>query len=423
MRCIAITLIAAACLPAGSLTPAAKAVAAAEAAIQKQPSKAENYNSLALAFTRRARESADPDYYDKAAAAVAKSLELSPDNFEGLKLQAWILLGKHEFADALALATKLRERTGDDEMVYGLLTDAHVELGNYKEAEDAAQWMLNVGRSSIPSLTRAAYLRELLGDIEGALELMYQVFNRLNPGETEERAWTLTQIAHLLIVTGKVEPAGRVLEEALRLVPDYHYALAGLAKVRGAEGKHDESLKLLRRRYELARHPENLFDVGVALRKARKLTESRAVLAQFEREALAESEGSDNANRELVAYYADYAGRADAALRIASREIGRRRDIMTLDAYAWALHKNGRSQEGLKHAEAALAVGTLDPRILYHAGAIAAAAGRHDLAKKYLERSLEVNSRSDVAAAARSLLSRMNARRSAQRTAAGYEIT
>ena len=29
-------------------------------------------------------------------------------------------------------------------MVYGLLTDAHVELGNYAEAEKACQWMLDL---------------------------------------------------------------------------------------------------------------------------------------------------------------------------------------------------------------------------------------------------------------------------------------
>jgi Flp pilus assembly protein TadD len=277
--------------------------------------------------------------------------------------------------------------------------------------------MLNVGRSSIPGLTRAAYLRELFGDIEGALELMYQAFNRVIPSETEERSWTLTHIAHLLMLTGKIDNAGAVLEQALQLTPEYHYALAGLAKVQAAQGKYDEAVRLLRRRYELARHPENLFDLGAALRKAGKLAESKAVLAEFEQKALKESEGWDNANRELIAYYTDYAAQPAAALRIARREIARRRDVMTLDAYAWALHRNGRSREALPEIEAALAVGTVDPRILYHAGAIAMAAGNRGAAEKYLKHSLDVNSRSEVAADARRLLARVQTPAPARRPA------
>ena len=63
-------------------------------------------------------------------------------------------------------------------MVYGMLTDANIELGKYAEAEKSAQWMLDLRPGNIPALTRAAYLRELFGDIEGALELMQQAFGR-----------------------------------------------------------------------------------------------------------------------------------------------------------------------------------------------------------------------------------------------------
>jgi tetratricopeptide (TPR) repeat protein len=302
------------------------------------------------------------------------------------------------------LATELRTRTADDEMIYGLLTDANAELGKYKDAEDAAQWMLNVGRSSVPGLTRAAYLRETFGDIDGALELMNQVYNRLNPAETEDCAWTLTQIAHLFMTVGKIEEAGRVLGEALRMMPDYHYALAGMAHVRAAEAKYNEAVSLLTRRSEVAPHAENLFDLAVALRKAGKFSDAKRVFAEFERRALAESERWDNANRELVRYYADFANRPVQALRIASIEFGRRRDVMTLDAYAWALHKNGRSREGLAVIETAIGVGSIDARLLYHAGAIAQAAGRRKLAAQYFTRTLEVNSRSEVAAETRRLL-------------------
>jgi hypothetical protein len=78
----------------------------------------------------------------------------------------------------------------------------------------------------------------------------------------------------------------------------------------------------------------------------------------------------DNANRELIFYYTDHARRPREALRIAEIEIGRRQDVYTRDAYAWALRANGHHAEARKQMEAALSVGTRDPRLLEHAKVI-----------------------------------------------------
>ena len=70
--------------------------------------------------------------------------------------RVWLLLGKHEFAAALEAAKELNRKLPDDVMLYGFLTDANVELGNYKEAETAAQWMLDLKPGNMPGLTHAA---------------------------------------------------------------------------------------------------------------------------------------------------------------------------------------------------------------------------------------------------------------------------
>ena len=60
-----------------------------------------------------------------------ETLELDARDFEALKARAWVLLGQHRFAEARELAEVLNKRVPDDVMVYGLLTDANVELGDY----------------------------------------------------------------------------------------------------------------------------------------------------------------------------------------------------------------------------------------------------------------------------------------------------
>jgi tetratricopeptide (TPR) repeat protein len=116
-----------------------------------------------------------------------------------------------------------------------------------------------------------------------------------------------------------------------------------------------------------------LFELAVALHASGQRKDAAEAFRTFEKEALKEAVGADNANRELARYYADYANKPKDALRIAKLEFDRRKDIHTLSAYAWALHKNGRSKEAMSVIEQATAIGSRDARIRFHAGMIAQA--------------------------------------------------
>src|SRR6266852_8226430 len=137
-----------------TLSPAERSMAQARKLIEKNPKNFEAYNALALALSRRARETSDVKLYAQAEETLKKSFEISPGNFDGEKIHVWLLLGKHEFAAARDEARKLNKRVPDDVMVYGFLTDANIELGDYKEAEDSAQLMLDLRPGNLPGLTR-----------------------------------------------------------------------------------------------------------------------------------------------------------------------------------------------------------------------------------------------------------------------------
>ena len=178
-------------------SPAEHAISAAKDLISKKPAQFSGYNQVAVALARRARETSDVTYYAQAEDALKKTFELSPANIEGEKIKIWLLLGRHEFAAALNEATALNRQVPDDILVYGFLTDANVELGNYDAAEKSAQWMLDLRPGNLPALTRAAYLRELFGDSEGALELMNMAYQATPPSEAEDGAWILSQMGQL----------------------------------------------------------------------------------------------------------------------------------------------------------------------------------------------------------------------------------
>lgn len=405
----ALLLLAASVAPGGEepLSPAGQKIAWARKAIEANPKNFQAYNELAMSLARRARETSDTAFYEEAAEALGTSFRLAPDNLEGRKTRVWLLLGGHEFAKALDEARALNRQVPDDIQVYGFLVDANMELGNYREAEAAAQWMLDMRPGNIPGLSRAAYLREIFGDIDGALELLDAAYQRTPPSEVEDRAWILSQMAHLQLAAGKPENADRLLDQALYLFSGYHYALANLAKVRIAQKRYPEAVELLRRRYRYAPHPENLYALAEALELAGRAKEAKRAFAEFVKKARGEMEGADNANRELVFYYADHDHRPAEALRIAKAEFAGRRDVFTLDAYAWALYRNGKYAEARRQIEAALAVGIRDAQLLYHAGAIALKAHDPLAAARYQQQSLAANPLSEVAGPARKALARL----------------
>ena len=380
------------------LSPAQLSMERAQKLIDRRPQDFEAYNALALALSRRARETSDVTYYTRAEDALKKSYAISPDNFDGRRIGVWLLLGKHEFAAAREQALSLNKRMKDDVMVYGFLTDANVELGNYKEAEEACQWMLNLKPANSPAVTRAAYLRELFGDPEGAIDLMDMALDSTQPFEFEDRAWITTQLAHLKLTMGKVDESEKLSLQALTLFPGYHYALQNLAKVRIQQGRFTEAVELLQQRYNAAPHAENEFELAVAMRLAGREEDAKKAFADFERRSLLETNIGDNSNHELIFYYADEANEPAKALEVARREMARRHDVFTTDAYAWALFKTGQYAEARKQIDAALAVGIQDARMLRHAGEISEKQGDRKAAAEYLNKAAALNTVESVRA-------------------------
>jgi tetratricopeptide (TPR) repeat protein len=370
---------------APNLTPAELSIRGAEEALAKHSDQSLNYNALAMALARRARETSHVRYYAEAEEALQKSFKLAPQNFEALKVQAWLLLGRHEFAKALELATRLNRQVPDDLTVYGYLADANAELGNYDAAENAAQWMLDLRPGNIAGLTRGAYLRELYGNLPGAIELMKLAYDATSFQEFEDRAWTLTQIAHLYLISGDLQKAETHAKEALELFPNYHYALGMLGQIRVAQRRYAEACDLFRQRYTEAPHAEHVSALAEALTLAGRRSEAQKLFSEFEQKALKESSLPDNANLELIAYYIDHAAKPQTALDLAKQEISRRHDVYTLDAYAWALAANGDYQSANKEIERALSVGVKDPKLLYHAGSISLHLNDLSKARTYLK--------------------------------------
>jgi tetratricopeptide (TPR) repeat protein len=77
----------------------------------------------------------------------------------------------------------------------------------------------------------------------------------------------------------------------------------------------------------------------------------------------------------------------------ARQDLRTRRDVYGWDLLGWALYRSGDLDGALEAGDKALALGTRDASLHFHAGMIAARAGRTGLAVRRLEEALAINPR------------------------------
>jgi Flp pilus assembly protein TadD len=89
----------------------------------------------------------------------------------------------------------------------------------------------------------------------------------------------------------------------------------------------------------------------------------------------------------------DHGSKADIARVLAKTrvEMTTRRDVYGYDLLAWALHAAGQDREARGPMSRALALGTQDAMLFYHAGMIDLATGDSTAARARLERALAIN--------------------------------
>jgi tetratricopeptide (TPR) repeat protein len=385
-------------------TLAQQRIISANQQIHIHSNDAQPYDELALAFIGRARETENPAYYEDAERAISAGLALAPNDFQMEKTHVALLLGRHEFALAQKEAAKLNHRTPDDVTTYGYLAEADIALGEYQDAEKAAQWMLDLLPNNVPGLLIGAELRDLYGDAEGALELLKQAYSETPPTENEELAWIANQIAGVQIRSGKLDAANQVLEQSEQLFPNYPYTLQNLANVKLEQRKYPEAIAFLRQEETMTPGAQVLkAHVLYQLARAEELTgqatEAAASYAKFEAAAKQLVNEPANVNRDLIFYYVNHTHSAPQALDVAQHELGLRHDIWTLDAYAWALYESGRYSEADVQMQKALAVGVRSAELFEHAGYIALKLGKQEEAGRYFASSLQVDPSSEYAPA------------------------
>ena len=167
-----------------------------------------------------------------------------PYQYQAQRLLATALASQHRFAEAIVEAERCLQVRPDDAVLYGIIGDSKLELGDRDAAFAAFDRMVAL-RPDGTSYARVAYARELNGDRDGAIRLMSMALEATSPNDVEAIAWHRAQLGSLYMGGGQIDLASREYDHAIYLFAGYPLAVEGQARVAHARGQNDAALALL----------------------------------------------------------------------------------------------------------------------------------------------------------------------------------
>lgn len=337
--------------------------------LAKDPNDVKVRLQIATIYLSEARITGEHPYYYPAVSKILDGiLYLNPNNFEATTYKSSVKMSQHQFSEARDLAEAALKINPSNAYVYGVLVDANVELGDYKQAIAMSDKMQAL-KPSLESYSRASYLREIYGDFKGSISAMKLAVEAGMPG-SEPFCWSKKTLGHLYESTGELDKAQQQYDDILVVRPSYAFAYGGQAKILKEKKQYDKALEMLDKAAKIM--PEFSFHEEMAEIYDLQGNHEKA-LAKYEEVALMldkDAKSGHAVDLELCKLYTK-AGKMDLALKHGLIEYKKRpRNIDVNHAMAIVAFKSNDFKKAKEYISVAMSTGSKDPELLMDAGKI-----------------------------------------------------
>ncbi len=361
------------------------------ARVERDPHGASDRAQLGRLYLDRARESGDATDLVRAEQSARSSLsQRRGRNRAALAILASSLLGQHRFVEALDAAEGLLAVDSTSAGARSMVGEIQLELGRYDDAHRTFG-MLAMRRTDFAVAPRYARWEEMTGRPEEARRLLREARDAaagVHGMPVEQLAWFQLRLGDLALRQGHPAEARREFERGLSLLPGDYRLMGAMARLELVTGHAREAVDYGERALGGTLDPATL---GV-LHDAYAAENDSARAEQYARAMeVAVLNQPGPLHRAWSMFLLDHGRDVSTVLTRAQEEIRTRHDVYGWDLLAWALHHAGRDTEAGEAATRALALGTQDAVLHYHAGLIALSLADTSRARRHLEEALAIN--------------------------------
>jgi tetratricopeptide (TPR) repeat protein len=343
--------------------------------------------NLAVLYLGRGRLTGDAADYERALSAANRAVAAYPTSTGTRALKATVLQATHDFTGALSLAEAILQEEPRNVDALAVAGDARLELGRLDEA--AATYDQIAAILPGPALdARDARLAWLTGDAAKALQLAMKARDGADASTTSDPSFYEAQLGEMARMTGHADLARSAFDAALAIRPSNQLALLGEARLDAFAGDDAAAIAELRTAAAIAPRPETLgllSDLLAATGDATGASNAADTIHVIEQLGGTSAKLFD---RQILGFDLDHGGATQAVFDRAVAAARIRPDAAGLDVVAWAAYRLGDLETARSESAKSLASGSIDARVLYHAGAIRIAVGDADGGRALVQRAL-----------------------------------
>jgi tetratricopeptide (TPR) repeat protein len=276
---------------------------------------------------------------------------------------------------------------GDMYTIRLLQFDASMELGKYNQAYKSLASLKD--RSAFDYLIRKAKWEDHRGNLDGAVALMEQAFEKIKDKKKSLYCWTLSNLADMYGHAGRIDESYNAYLNVLEKDPVNLYCLKGIAWIAYA---HDNNTAEAKRILQYILTQTVMPDLKLLLAQIAETegnkSEKQKLLNEFVATVTQPGYG-DMYNKYLIEIYAEDLNDHDKAFSLAEKELKNRFTPETCDWMAWTYYNKGEIEKALEYSRSYVYKMTFEPAAAMHTAFIYAANGKTKEARAMLNECLE----------------------------------
>lgn len=359
-----------------------------EGRINKSGINALDLATLASLYVQQAKLTGDTNWLKKAKNFADRSLKILPfSNVQARSVLAQIALNQHQFEEAISRAEDILKERPHTTGAMVILASASLALGNLNEASLYADKLVDQ-KLSLEAYTWRALVMEAQGrEVEAEFDFRKAIASE-DIGDMQESAWVRSLFGRFFLRKGMYGKAQELVQEALRISPQYHLALNLWADLEIEQGNLESAERHCREAFASSKQLPYLSQLAKLKKLRGDLIGANELQSQSEKMIREELRDGNTGHRlELAKLLLARAQPGDVreAVELSAVEVNERRTAETLYVHSKALLAAGSKSEAREEVRSVLRTGARFQEYFRQAAAVEASLGNSEREQFYLK--------------------------------------